>query len=45
MAQRKRFPAISDPILRPLHNIQRIDAILAYDENGRRPSEPTLAHR
>ena len=34
------FGDITDPILRPLHNIQRMDAILAYDENGR-PSEPT----
>ncbi|WP_420632244.1 class I SAM-dependent DNA methyltransferase [Candidatus Leptofilum sp.] len=28
------FGDITDPILRPLHNIQRMDAILAYDENN-----------
>jgi hypothetical protein len=31
------FPA--DPVLRPLHNIRQMDAILAYDEAGR-PVEP-----
>ncbi|MCA9942171.1 MAG: class I SAM-dependent DNA methyltransferase [Anaerolineales bacterium] len=37
------FGEIDDPILRPLHNIQRMDAILAYDENGRavEPEWPT----
>jgi type I restriction-modification system DNA methylase subunit len=29
----------SNPILRPLQNIQRKDAVLAYDENGS-PTEP-----
>ncbi len=33
------FGEIQDPILRPLRNIKRMDAILAYDENGR-PVEP-----
>lgn len=33
------FDEIPDPVLRPLHNIQRMDAILAYDEDGR-PVEP-----
>ncbi len=33
------FGEISDPILRPLRNIKRMDAILAYDENGH-PVEP-----
>ncbi|MBK8901688.1 MAG: class I SAM-dependent DNA methyltransferase [Anaerolineaceae bacterium] len=33
------FGEITDPILRPLRNIRRMDAILAYDENGR-PVEP-----
>lgn len=33
------FGEIADPILRPLRNIRRMDAILAYDENGR-PVEP-----
>ena len=33
------FGEIDDPILRPLRNIKRMDAILAYDENGR-PVEP-----
>lgn len=33
------FANITDPILRPLHNIQRMDAILAYDANGN-PVEP-----
>ncbi len=33
------FGEMEDPILRPLKNIQRMDAILAYDENGR-PVEP-----
>ena len=31
------FP--SEPILQPLHNIKHMDAILAYDEQGR-PVEP-----
>ncbi len=34
------FPEIAEPILQPLRNIERKDAILAYDENGR-PVEPT----
>lgn len=29
------FEQVSDPVLRPLFNIKRMDAILAYDENGR----------
>lgn len=29
----------SDPILRPLHNVKRMDAVLSYDENGS-PIEP-----
>jgi hypothetical protein len=33
------FPTIDPPILRPLHNIQCRDAILAYDAEGR-PVEP-----
>ncbi len=33
------FGEIPDPVLRPLHNIKRMDAILAYDESGR-PVEP-----
>ncbi len=33
------FGEMADPILRPLHNIRRMDAILAYDEDGR-PVEP-----
>ncbi|MCA9948207.1 MAG: class I SAM-dependent DNA methyltransferase, partial [Anaerolineales bacterium] len=33
------FGEMADPILRPLHNIQRMDAILAYDANGN-PVEP-----
>lgn len=33
------FGEITDPILRPLHNIQRMDAILAYDADGN-PTEP-----
>ena len=33
------FGDMADPILRPLHNIRRMDAILAYDEEGR-PVEP-----
>lgn len=33
------FSEINDPILRPLHNIRRMDAILAYDAAGR-PVEP-----
>jgi type II restriction/modification system DNA methylase subunit YeeA len=33
------FGEITDPILRPLHNIQRMDAILAYDADGS-PTEP-----
>ena len=34
------FGELADPILRPLHNIQRMDAILAYDAAGN-PVEPT----
>jgi SAM-dependent methyltransferase len=37
--QENGFGQMSDPILRPLRNIQRMDAILAYDEDGR-PVEP-----
>jgi hypothetical protein len=33
------FAAPEEPILRPLHNIRRMDAILAYDEAGN-PVEP-----
>jgi len=33
------FDEMDDPVLRPLHNIRRMDAILAYDEAGR-PVEP-----
>jgi type II restriction/modification system DNA methylase subunit YeeA len=33
------FGAPSEPILKPLHNIVQMDAILAYDENGQ-PVEP-----
>jgi type I restriction-modification system DNA methylase subunit len=33
------FGELADPVLKPLHNIQRMDAFLAYDENGR-PVEP-----
>lgn len=33
------FEEMDDPILRPLGNIQRMDAILAYDADGR-PVEP-----
>jgi len=33
------FPTIDPPILRPLHNIECRDAILAYDADGR-PVEP-----
>ncbi|MFQ5434518.1 MAG: class I SAM-dependent DNA methyltransferase, partial [Anaerolineae bacterium] len=33
------FTELSDPILRPLRNIKRMDAILAYDEDGN-PAEP-----
>ena len=33
------FGEMADPILRPLHNIQRMDAILASDETGN-PIEP-----
>lgn len=29
------FGEMADPILRPLRHIQRMDAIVAYDENGR----------
>ena len=34
------FSEFTEPILRPLHNIEHKDAILAYDEQGR-PIEPT----
>lgn len=34
------FSDFTEPILRPLHNIERKDAILAFDEQGR-PVEPT----
>lgn len=34
------FSDFTEPILRPLHNIERKDAILAYDEQGQ-PVEPT----
>ena len=34
------FEEMADPVLRPLGNIQRMDAILAYDADGR-PTEPT----
>ena len=33
------FGEMDDPILRPLHNIKRMDAILAYDADGN-PVEP-----
>ena len=33
------FEVTADPILKPLHNIKRMDAILAYDEDGN-PVEP-----
>lgn len=33
------FEEMDDPVLRPLRNIQRMDAILAYDEDGQ-PVEP-----
>jgi type II restriction/modification system DNA methylase subunit YeeA len=33
------FKEVPSPILAPLHNIKRMDAIVAYDENGR-PTEP-----
>jgi hypothetical protein len=33
------FAEMTDPVLQPLHNIRRMDAILAYDEDGR-PVEP-----
>ncbi len=36
------FPNIDEPILRPLQNIERKDAILAYDAEGK-PVEPTWA--
>lgn len=34
------FSDFTEPILRPLHNIERKDAILTYDANGQ-PVEPT----
>jgi type I restriction-modification system DNA methylase subunit len=34
------FSDFTEPILRPLHNIERKDAILAYGDNGQ-PVEPT----
>jgi len=34
------FEQFDEPILRPLHNIQRMDAILSYDADGQ-PIEPT----
>ncbi|MCA9998286.1 MAG: class I SAM-dependent DNA methyltransferase, partial [Anaerolineales bacterium] len=37
--QENGFSDIPDPVLQPLHNIQRMDAILAYDANGN-PTEP-----
>ncbi|MEZ4519853.1 MAG: DNA methyltransferase [Chloroflexota bacterium] len=33
------FAEMDEPILKPLHNIRRMDAILTYDEDGR-PVEP-----
>jgi type II restriction/modification system DNA methylase subunit YeeA len=33
------FVEMADPVLRPLQNIKRMDAILAYDDNGS-PAEP-----
>jgi type II restriction/modification system DNA methylase subunit YeeA len=33
------FAEMAEPILKPLNNIRQMDAILAYDENGR-PVEP-----
>ena len=35
------FAEITDPILRPLHNIQRMDAILAYDADGNPVPNPS----
>lgn len=37
--QENGFGEMGDPVLRPLHNIKRMDAILAYDADGN-PVEP-----
>ena len=39
MAARERLRRAAEPILKPLDNIRHMDAILAYDEDGK-PVEP-----